>query len=76
MKPPKIESNSVVILYPPLVAVSPLSNKYATVLNVKWGEYTKEISVSREHGSYIYSLVEEVNKALLEASETKPYLIK
>lgn len=69
-QPPK---DSPVVLYPPRILVNGLSNKYKLIVDVKWGDFEQQISISREEGGFITKLITELNKALLEGSESSPF---
>ena len=74
MPKPKKAKRSVV-LFPPQISVGKLSNKYTLIINVKWGDYEKVLSLSKETGAVWERAIDEINQALLEASETtQPYL--
>lgn len=55
---------------PPMFLHSPLSNKYEMILDFKSGNYEKQVKVSRETHTFEEDLIRELNKTLLEASET------
>jgi len=73
MTPPK---SKTVVLFPPKIEISPLTNKYDMVLTVRWGEFEKEIRLSKETFGLWNSAVRELNSALLEGSEANPYILK
>lgn len=69
-------SKPVIVLPPPVLKVSVLSNKYEMVIEVRWGTFEKFVKVDKETYNFNDLLVQELNKALLEGSETNPYLTK
>lgn len=73
---PQSSKSKVIVLYPPKITESKLSNKYELVVEFKWGDFSREIKVSKEYPSYTSKFVEELNKVFLEAVETNPYLIQ
>lgn len=74
MKQPK--SDDIVGLYPPKIGISPLSNKYDLILTVTWGNYEQEFTISKETHGVWDNAIAGINKALLEGSETNPYILK
>lgn len=75
MKQPA-KSEPIIILPPPQIVIGPLSNKFKIDFSVIWGEFEQSFSVSREEGNPTYKMVELINRALLEGSESKPYIVK
>ena len=67
------KTKPVMVLYPPRIEISSLTNKYDFILRLSWGDFNKDVKVNREEGSFFHKLIVELNKALLEGSETKPY---
>ena len=62
-----------IVLFPPRLEVNSLTNKYDLLIDVKWGEFTKQIKVTKEEGGFITKLILELNQALLEVSEMSPF---
>jgi len=76
MKQQNGESSSTIVLYPPRIVLDGRSDKYKLIFNVKWGDFTKEVVIDRETPGMYAKLTNEINMALLEGSETNPYLVK
>lgn len=71
---PKQSSN--VVLFPPRIEISPLSNKYDLVLIIRWGEFEQEVKISKETNFSWGMLINQINRVLLDGSESNPYIIK
>lgn len=76
MKAKKETASKAIVLFPPVLSVNGLSNKYDLIVDVKWGDFSKQIKISREEGAFTNKLIGALNKALLEGSESSPYLLK
>lgn len=70
------KTEPVVILPPPRVELSPLTSKYKAQFILKWGQYEQVFDVDKETFGYEERMLEQLNKALLEASESKPYILQ
>jgi hypothetical protein len=68
--------SKTVVLFPPRLELSPLTNKYDFIFTLKWGEYERVIKINKEVGGAWNNLLRELNNALLEGSEAKPYILK
>lgn len=69
----KQKSDAKIVLYPPRIFVNEATNKYNLVLDFQWGNFGREITVSREEFGFVSQLIKELNAALLEGSESTPY---
>lgn len=69
-------SDATVVLYPPKIELTSQTDKYNLVLRLTWGEFERIIKVSREDFGFYHKLTSGLNDALLEGSESNPYLIK
>ncbi len=68
--------NPKVTLYPPKVEVSKKSDKYDLYLDIVWGDFEKEVKLSKETFNLQERTIQVINETFLEASETnKPYII-
>lgn len=72
----KTKTEQAVVIYPPRIAISPLSNKYDMIFNILWGDFSKDIKINLEEGGMWNKIINEINLALLEGSEAKPYIQK
>lgn len=62
-------------LIPPRVSISKLSTRYDLYVDVTWGNYTKQLKLTKEAAGLLERTIEAVSSALLEASEVaEPYL--
>lgn len=74
MPKPKKEKPKVLV-FPPKVSVSKQSTRYDLYVDVKWGDFEQTIKLTKEAAGLLERVIDAVNKALLEASETtQPYL--
>ncbi len=71
--------SKTVVLFPPKIELSSLTNKYDVVIVVRWGDFEKVLKINKEqvNGNLLWNnIVKELNDALLEGSETNPYILK
>jgi len=66
---PKSKETSVVL--PPRISIGALSNRFAIILKLVWGNYEREIKIPIDEAGTWNKLVEHLNHAFLEASEMK-----
>lgn len=72
---PKLSKPSNITLFPPVVSVAPSSSRYDLVFKLKWYNFEKEIHFRVEELGSKERFIKELNEALVEGSENKPYLI-
>jgi hypothetical protein len=68
--PPK-KSSKVIVVFPP--SIKSRSDKYNLYLDIRWGEFNKEVKISKETSYVVEMVLKEINQALLEGSETNPF---
>lgn len=66
-------SNKPIVLFPPKVEISKRTDRFDLCIDVSWGEFSKHIKITKEAGGLADRMVDAINTALLEGSETKPY---
>lgn len=70
------KSERMVLLPPPRLELSPLTSKYKAQFVIRWGQFEKVFDVDKETFGYEARLIEQINKALLDGSESKPYILQ
>ena len=64
-----------ITLYPPRVEISKKTDRFNLFITVKWGEFEREIKLTKETAGLFERTIDAINVALLEASETtQPYI--
>jgi hypothetical protein len=64
-----------VTVLPPEISISKKSTKYDLYVDVRWGDFKKELKLTKEAGGLVDRVIDEVSKSLLEALEiTQPYI--
>lgn len=69
------KSKPVVVLPPPIFSLSPLSNRYQLIYQLKWGSFEKNITVDQELFTFPQDLAKAFNEALVEGAESSPYIL-
>jgi len=72
----KDDKKIAVVVYPPTISITTETDRYNVCFEIRWGNFLKKFTVSRESNHMIWQMLDELNKALLEGSETNPYITK
>lgn len=70
------KTEPVIVLPPPRIELSQLTTKYKAQFILTWGTYEQVFDVDKETFGYETRMLEKLNSALLEASESKPYILQ
>lgn len=56
--------------------LSPRTDRYKLFIDIQWGEFTRQIELSKEPRAIEERAIEAISEVLLEASETtQPYTL-